>query len=91
MIDQNGNLYRIDTLEKFDELMNQETNKYATKLNLEIERVIAAIMQGDENDSGDIVFKVPILEVKLEDPELEDNVDLFIQIVNKHLAVERYL
>lgn len=71
--------------------MMKETNKYAIKLNIEIERVIAAIIQGDSNDRGDVHYSVPILEVKLEDSELEDNVDLFIQIVNKHMAIERYL
>lgn len=61
------------------------------KLNVEIEKTIAAIMLGDTSDRGDIIYSTPILEVNLEDSELEDNVDLFIQIVGKHMALERYL
>jgi hypothetical protein len=90
VVEQNGVLYRIETIQKFELLLENETNNYVIKLSQEINKAIEDVIQGDTNDKGE-VFSVPKLVVKLEDPELEDNVDLFIQIVSKHLAVERYL
>ena len=78
VIEQNGAMYHIETIEQFNECLGKETHKHVLKLNNDIEKVIAKIMQGDQNDSGDVTYSTPILEVKLEDPELEDNVDLFI-------------
>ena len=91
VIEQNGGMYRLDTIDKFNEQMQTETNKSAVKLSQEIDRVVDQIMQGDTNDRGDVLYSTPVLEVHLEDEELEDNVDLFIQIVGKHMAVERFL
>lgn len=90
VVEQNGVLYRIETIEKFEKLLEDETNKYVKRLNQEINKVVEEVIQGDTKGKGE-VMNVPKLMVKLEDPELEDNVDLFFQIVSKHLAVERYL
>lgn len=90
IIQNSGRLYRIETEDKFDELLQAEKHVHVKKLSLELDDVIKIILGGDTDDYGNPIFAKPVLEVRLEDPILEDNVDLFIQIVSKLMAVERY-
>lgn len=91
LIQNSGRLYRIDTEDKFEALLQVENHQHVKKLRREIDDVIKAILRGDTDENGKAVQSSPRLEVRLEDPVLEDNVDLFIQIVSKLMAVERYL
>ena len=54
---------------------------YVLKLNKEIKTTISQIMEGKN---------LPTLKIALDDSKLENNPQLFVQIVAKHLAVERY-
>jgi hypothetical protein len=46
------------------------------------------ILTGGINPEDELV--VPQLKIQLDDPQLYDNTSLFIQIVTKHYAVERF-
>ena len=87
VIKSKGCMYHLDSVEKFNRCLEESDNMHVIKLRKELEKTIKRIMMAGSEDADDIR---PSLEVTLDDPVLNENTDLFIQIVNKILATERF-
>lgn len=78
----------MDSLHQFEQNLREEDHSYVLRLNEELNAAISKILQG--NTESKPTKDPPKLVIHLDDKQLEDNVDLFLQLVNKHYAVERY-
>lgn len=80
-------------MERFNEQLQATNNEYAKKIEKQIEEAVEAIVDGGslyERNGRLVPREPPSLEITLDDDRLYENPDLFIQIVGKHFAVERF-
>ena len=81
-------MYQLDTVDKFNDMLEQCDHSSVVKLRQEIEDAIQIILMAGSDFQPS--SSPPKLEIQLDDSSLYNNPDLFIQIVNKHLASERF-
>lgn len=84
VVESKGFMYQMDSLDKFQAQLETASHEYVLRLKGEIDRSVDNIFKAGEG--GDLVP----LEACLDDPKLESNSELFIEIVTKHMAAERF-